>query len=146
MKIRLQRFMADCGVASRRECEAMIAGGRVRVNGEVLTKMPVMVESETDVITVDEEEIGLKGEGGGGEGLKEQKKVYFLLNKPKGINKNSILGRLLINFGGDAARMAKDVEAALHAVAMNCGGLTKDNADQWLQTARQQKRYLRDVY
>ena len=47
---------------------------------------------------------------------------------------------------GDAARMAKDVEAALHAVAMNCGGLTKDNADQWLQTARQQKRYLRDVY
>ncbi len=85
MKIRLQRFMADCGVASRRECEAMIAGGRVRVNGEVLTKMPVMIEAETDVVTVDEEEIGLKGEGGGGEGLKEQKKVYFLLNKPKGI-------------------------------------------------------------
>ncbi len=86
VKIRLQRFMADCGVASRRECEAMIAGGRVRVNGQVLTKMPVMVEAEKDVVTVDEEEIGMEGAGGGSEGaLKEQAKVYFLLNKPKGI-------------------------------------------------------------
>ena len=34
MKVRLQRFVADCGVASRRECEQMIVDGRVRVNGE----------------------------------------------------------------------------------------------------------------
>ena len=93
MKIRLQRFLADCGVASRRECEAMIAGGRVRVNGEVLTKMPVMVEPAKDVVTVDEVEVGLGragkgiggGTGGGGGPLTEQAKVYFLLNKPKGI-------------------------------------------------------------
>jgi 23S rRNA pseudouridine2605 synthase len=82
MKIRLQRFMADCGVASRRECEAMIAGGRVRVNGEVLTEMPVMIDPTKDVVTVDEEKIRTDLAGAG---LKEQDKVYFLLNKPKGI-------------------------------------------------------------
>jgi len=90
MKTRLQRFLADCGVASRRECEAMIQGGRVRVNGEVRTNMPVMVEPETDVITVDEMEVGGVRGGGAtvgkmGDALTEQAKVYFLLNKPKGI-------------------------------------------------------------
>ena len=90
MKTRLQRFLADCGVASRRECEAMIQGGRVRVNGEVRTNMPVMVEPETDVITVDEMEVGGTRSGGAsvgkmGDALTEQAKVYFLLNKPKGI-------------------------------------------------------------
>lgn len=80
MKTRLQRFLADCGVASRRECEEMILAGRVRVNGEARTTMPVMVDPEHDIITVDDEEVGVPGEG-----LKEQQKVYFLLNKPKGI-------------------------------------------------------------
>ncbi len=80
MKTRLQRFLADCGVASRRECEEMILAGRVRVNGEARTEMPVMVDPDHDVVTVDDEEIGAPAEG-----LKEQQKVYFLLNKPKGI-------------------------------------------------------------
>ena len=49
MKTRLQRFLADCGVASRRECEAMILSGRVHVNGQIHTTMPVMVDPEKDV-------------------------------------------------------------------------------------------------
>jgi len=53
MKIRLQRFMADCGVASRRECEQMIASGRVLVNGKVRSDMPVMIDPEKDVVTFD---------------------------------------------------------------------------------------------
>jgi pseudouridine synthase len=76
--------MADCGVASRRECEKMIAAGRVRVNDEIAREMPVMIDPEQDEITVDDEKI----EAGAGESsgvLKEQDKVYFLLNKPKGI-------------------------------------------------------------
>src|SRR5690242_13691979 len=89
MKTRLQRFLADCGVASRRECEEMIAAGRVRVNGGGGREMRVMVEVGKDFITVDEEEMtpesAERGGGGGAEGLQEQKKVYFLLNKPKGI-------------------------------------------------------------
>jgi 23S rRNA pseudouridine2605 synthase len=62
----------------------MILGGRVRVNGEVRTKMPVMIEPEKDIVTVDDEEIGgvVAQEN---ETRKEQSKVYFLLNKPKGI-------------------------------------------------------------
>jgi len=82
MKVRLQRFMADCGVASRRECEEMIAAGRVQVNGKTLTRMPVLIVPGEDVVTVDRQEISQDGSTGG---LKEQTKVYLLLNKPKGI-------------------------------------------------------------
>ena len=84
MKTRLQRFLADCGVASRRECEAIILAGRVSVNGEIRTEMPVMIDPAKDIISVDDERVeGAKP--GGGEILKEQDRVYFLLNKPKGI-------------------------------------------------------------
>lgn len=85
MKIRLQRFMADCGIASRRECEEMILSGRVLVNGKVRSEMPVMVDPEKDVITFDGETVKEKIEYGGEDGLREQAKVYYLLNKPKGI-------------------------------------------------------------
>lgn len=76
MKIRLQRFMADCGIAARRECEEMIAAGRVSVNGEVRTDVPVMIDPERDKVTIDQEIV---------ERLREQAKVYYLLNKPKGV-------------------------------------------------------------
>jgi 23S rRNA pseudouridine2605 synthase len=86
MKTRLQRFLADCGIASRRQCEEMILAGRVRVNGDVRTTMPVMVEPETDIITVDDERVGQAArQPAVPEVLKEQERVYFLLNKPKGI-------------------------------------------------------------
>jgi pseudouridine synthase len=84
MKTRLQRYLADCGVASRRECEAMIQAGRVRINGEVRTQMPVMIEPGKDIVTVDDVEVA-GGVGDAGDAVKEQDKVYFLLNKPKGI-------------------------------------------------------------
>jgi 23S rRNA pseudouridine2605 synthase len=59
----------------------MIAGGRVRVNGALRRDVPVMIDPAKDVVTVDEEKISIDT----GQGLKEQAKVYFLLNKPKGI-------------------------------------------------------------
>lgn len=79
MKTRLQKFLADCGVASRRESENLIREGRVRVNGEVRTDMPVMIDPEKDMVTVDEQVVETEGP------LKEEAKVYYLLNKPKGI-------------------------------------------------------------
>lgn len=88
MKTRLQRFLADCGIASRRECEALIQAGRVRVNGEVRTEMPVMVDPAKDTVTVDDTEVAGTSGGPvpeGADSLREQGKVYFLLNKPKGI-------------------------------------------------------------
>ncbi|MFQ3669832.1 MAG: flavodoxin domain-containing protein [Verrucomicrobiia bacterium] len=47
---------------------------------------------------------------------------------------------------GDAKRMAKDVEAALHQIAVQVGGLSPDQASDFLHTLQAQKRYQRDVY
>jgi sulfite reductase (NADPH) flavoprotein alpha-component len=47
---------------------------------------------------------------------------------------------------GDASRMAKDVDAALHAVAQRAGGLSSDAAAEFIKTLREEKRYQRDVY
>jgi sulfite reductase (NADPH) flavoprotein alpha-component len=47
---------------------------------------------------------------------------------------------------GDASRMAKDVDAALHAVAQRGGGLTSEAAARFVKTLRDEKRYQRDVY
>jgi pseudouridine synthase len=72
-KDRLQKVMAAAGVASRRECEELILAGVVRVNGKVVDEIPAFVDPETDVIKVD------------GKRLKQTQKVYFMLNKPRGV-------------------------------------------------------------
>jgi 23S rRNA pseudouridine2605 synthase len=93
--VRLHKAMADAGVASRRESEALIAEGRVKVNGHVITKMPAWVDPENDRITVDGEHLkrpqkktagwgasGGKPGGGGGSGGGGAK-TYIMVNKPK---------------------------------------------------------------
>lgn len=69
---RLQKFIADCGVASRRKAEELIKQGRVKVNGLVVTEMGIKV-NETDSVEVDGRKI-----------KPENKKVYIMLNKPAG--------------------------------------------------------------
>ncbi|MFN2341508.1 MAG: pseudouridine synthase [Halanaerobium sp.] len=69
---RLQKVMAHAGVASRRKSEEIIAEGRVKVNGEIVTEMGFKVDPEADEIIVD------------GEVISEEKKRYILLNKPEG--------------------------------------------------------------
>lgn len=71
-KQRLSKFMASAGVASRRACEELIFAGRVTVNGEVVKLPQTQVNGQEDIV-VDGTSIGSK-----------QKKVYFILNKPKG--------------------------------------------------------------
>ncbi|MGI6116370.1 S4 domain-containing protein, partial [Luoshenia tenuis] len=51
--MRLQRYLAQCGVASRRKCEEIIASGRVTVNGEQIIQMGFEVDEEKDSVTVD---------------------------------------------------------------------------------------------
>ncbi len=51
--VRLQRVLANAGLASRRACEVMISEGRVEVNGEVVTEQGRRVDPDTDVIRVD---------------------------------------------------------------------------------------------
>lgn len=70
---RLQKFLANSGVASRRKCEELIMAGRVKVNGEIVTELGRKIDSDKDVVRFDDKEI------------KQQKnKVYILLNKPIG--------------------------------------------------------------
>lgn len=70
--IRLNKFLADAGIDSRRKVEELITTGRVEVNGNTVLDLSAKIDTEIDVVSVD------------GEKVKEEKKVYFLLNKPKG--------------------------------------------------------------
>ena len=71
--IRLQKYLALCGVASRRASEKMIQEGRVAVNGSVITEMGVQVDETRDTVTVDGEIV-----------RPEEEKHYIAYNKPIG--------------------------------------------------------------
>lgn len=73
MAERLQKVMANAGVASRRASEKLIQEGRVMVNGIVVTELGTKVESD-DSISVDGKLL-----------KKDEKKVYYLLYKPRGV-------------------------------------------------------------
>lgn len=68
---RLNKYLSNAGICSRREADNLIAAGAVSVNGEVITKMGFMVKPTDEVAY-------------GGQVLKGERKRYFLLNKPKG--------------------------------------------------------------
>ena len=70
--MRLQKYLAGCGAASRRKCEEFITAGRVTVNGAVVTELGTQVE-EGDVVTLDGKPM-----------LPEEKKYYILYHKPMG--------------------------------------------------------------
>lgn len=71
--MRINKFLAEKGVASRRHADAMIADGRVKINGVVAT-LGANVE-ETDVVLVDD--VALSRE--------EKREEYYIMNKPKGV-------------------------------------------------------------
>lgn len=70
---RLSKALAAAGVASRRACEELIFEGKVTVNGQIVLTPQTLVSWETDEICIDEVPVS-----------KEQERVYFILNKPKG--------------------------------------------------------------
>ncbi|MBE6251113.1 MAG: pseudouridine synthase [Bacteroidales bacterium] len=71
-QIRLNKFIANSGVCSRREADELILAGVVTVNGEVVTELGTKVNINTDDIRFN------------GERLKGENKVYIVMNKPKG--------------------------------------------------------------
>ena len=73
MEERLQKYLANNGIASRRKCEEYIQEGRVRVNGKEVKELGIKIDSDSDVIEFDEKVVD-----------KVVKKVYVLLNKPIG--------------------------------------------------------------
>lgn len=71
--LRLQKYLADCGVASRRGAEELIKQGRVSVNGEAVREMGIKVDEDRDIIEFD------------GEIIRPQNKmIYVMLHKPAG--------------------------------------------------------------
>ena len=83
MKERLQKILANAGVASRRAVEEMIQQGRVAVNGRVMTDLPILIDPARDKVTVDDEPIKLAGKGA-------EKRIYLLMNKPKGVYSTNV--------------------------------------------------------
>ena len=71
--MRIQKFMAKCGVASRRKSEELIRQGLVEVNGQVITEPGLKIDPDKDLVKVNNKKIKL-----------ESKKVYIMLNKPLG--------------------------------------------------------------
>jgi 23S rRNA pseudouridine2605 synthase len=70
--VRLQKFLADAGVASRRASEKIILEGQVAVNGRTVTELGTKIDPDHDEVTVE------------GRPLKAKRKLYVALNKPVG--------------------------------------------------------------
>ena len=71
-EVRLQKMLADCGIASRRKAEEMIAAGEVRVNGSV-AKIGDKVDPKKDKVTVKGKPVE-----------SHVQEVYIMLHKPRG--------------------------------------------------------------
>lgn len=72
--IRLQKVLANAGVASRRVCEELIIEGRVKVNGKKVTELGTRIDPAVDKVTVNGNAVQL-----------DASKVYLALNKPEGV-------------------------------------------------------------
>lgn len=73
MEERLQKYLANSGVASRRKCEDLILQGKIEVNGKVVTELGTKVNPERDIVKFNGKEV-----------KQVEKMVYILLNKPIG--------------------------------------------------------------
>ncbi len=71
--VRLQKFLAQAGVASRRKSEELILNGQVKVNDIVVTELGSKIDPDQDVIKYNDEAV-----------TREEQKVYYMLNKPTG--------------------------------------------------------------
>lgn len=72
-KIRLQKYLANSGVASRRKCEELILEGKVSVNGEIVQELGIKIDPSVDKVTYCGKSV-----------TNAKKLVYILLNKPIG--------------------------------------------------------------
>ena len=71
--IRLQKFLADAGIASRRASEAIICAGRVAVNGTIVSELGTRIDGDHDKVELD------------GKVVRVRRKMYAALHKPKGV-------------------------------------------------------------
>lgn len=72
MIIRLNKFLADCGIASRRKAEELILDGKIKVDDKVIKEISTKIDSDKDKVYYQNKEV------------KPQNFFYIMLNKPKG--------------------------------------------------------------
>lgn len=72
-KIRLQKYLAECGVASRRKAEEYILNGKVEVNGKLIKELGTKVNPDEDIVFFNNRKV-----------MKQNNNIYILLNKPIG--------------------------------------------------------------
>ena len=72
-EIRLQKYIADCGITSRRKAEELIKQGKIKVNGQIVHELGTKINPQKDIVLYQDKKIKEK-----------QKNVYILLNKPIG--------------------------------------------------------------
>jgi 23S rRNA pseudouridine2605 synthase len=83
VKERIQKVLANAGVASRRNVEEMVQQGRISVNGRVVTELPVLIDPKRDKVAVDEEPVKLTSPAAA-------KRFYVIMNKPKGVYSTNV--------------------------------------------------------
>ena len=114
--VRLQKYMADCGIASRRKSEEMIADGMVKVNGRIAV-IGDKVNPVSDKIVVKGRKLNAAA---------KQKRWYIMINKPRGYvtTMNDEMGRKCV------AELVKDIPARVYPV----GRLDRDSEGLLLMT------------
>lgn len=93
-KIRLQKFLSECGIASRRKAEQYIIEGRVKVNGKIENQLGIKIDPKIDKVYFDDKLVE-----------KIDEKIYVLLNKPIGyvttvkdqFNRDTVMDLVKIN-------------------------------------------------
>lgn len=107
--LRLQVYMAKCGIGSRRFCEQLISSGRVMVNNKLVRELGFKVESEEDIVQVDGETIEII-----------DKEYYIALNKPRGY--------LCTNYDPNEKLYARDlIDIRDRNLLFNVGRLDRDS-------------------
>jgi pseudouridine synthase len=73
--IRLNKFIAEAGICSRRQADLLIKSGRVSLNGKIITELGIKINTAKDIVTIDNKIISIQN----------QPFIYLILNKPRGI-------------------------------------------------------------
>lgn len=93
-EIRLQKYLANAGIASRRKCEELILEGKIKVNGNIVTELGTKINPDIDEIKYDDKNV-----------KPEEELIYILLNKPIGyvttvkdqFNRDTVLDLVKVN-------------------------------------------------
>lgn len=73
MLVRLQKYLAESGIASRRKSEQLIVNGKVKVNGNIVTELGTKIDDTEDIVFCNGKKV-----------IKNNRFVYIMLNKPEG--------------------------------------------------------------